>query len=175
MTDIVFEAIRSVVIAALILYVLYSVRTRELPTNGWFFAIGGLTLIFLGSVIDITDNFESLNRYVVIGDTEVQAFLEKVVGSLLGFTLLTIGLLLWIPTLSTLEKIVSAYNELAHAENNLRILAGLLPICCSCKRIRDDSGYWNQVERYIRNHSEAEFTHSICPDCMEEQYPGCSN
>ena len=53
----------------------------------------------------------------------------------------------------------------------LRYLAGLLPICASCKKIRDDKGYWSQIESYIQNHSEAEFSHSICPECAKKLYP----
>lgn len=57
------------------------------------------------------------------------------------------------------------------AETELKILRGILPICASCKKIRDDSGYWEQIESYIRNHSEAEFSHSLCPDCAKKLYP----
>lgn len=53
----------------------------------------------------------------------------------------------------------------------VKILKGLLPICSACKNIRDDNGYWNQLEVYIRDHSEAEFTHGLCPDCMRKLYP----
>lgn len=53
----------------------------------------------------------------------------------------------------------------------LRYLSGLLPICASCKKIRDDRGYWSQIELYIRNHSEVEFSHSICPECAKKLYP----
>jgi PAS domain-containing protein len=51
-------------------------------------------------------------------------------------------------------------------------LKGLIPICASCKKIRDDQGYWNHVEEYIEEHSEAEFTHDICPSCAKKLYPG---
>ena len=61
--------------------------------------------------------------------------------------------------------------ELEHALGEVKTLTGLLPICASCKRIRDDNGYWNQLESYIRDHSDAEFTHSICPECQEKLYP----
>lgn len=44
-------------------------------------------------------------------------------------------------------------------------------ICASCKKIRDDKGYWEQVEVYIRDHSEAEFSHGLCPECMKKLYP----
>jgi PAS domain S-box-containing protein len=61
--------------------------------------------------------------------------------------------------------------ELTEALEKVKTLTGLLPICASCKKIRDDKGYWNQIESYIRRHSEAEFTHSICPDCSRRLYP----
>lgn len=57
------------------------------------------------------------------------------------------------------------------ALGQVKKLSGMLPICSSCKKIRDDSGYWRQVEEYVRDHSEAEFTHSICPDCLRRLYP----
>lgn len=58
--------------------------------------------------------------------------------------------------------------ELQNALTKVKQLSGLLPICASCKKIRDDKGYWNQIEVYIRDHSEAEFTHGICPECQEK-------
>ena len=61
--------------------------------------------------------------------------------------------------------------EREKALQEVRILRGFLPICASCKKIRDDTGYWTQIEGYIKDHSEAEFTHSICPDCAKRLYP----
>jgi len=61
--------------------------------------------------------------------------------------------------------------ELRDALSKIKTLSGLLPICSSCKKIRDDSGYWNQIESYIKYHSEAEFSHSICPECAKILYP----
>ena len=52
-----------------------------------------------------------------------------------------------------------------------KILKGFIPICANCKKIRDDKGYWDQVENYISKHSEAKFSHSICPECYEKLYP----
>jgi hypothetical protein len=52
----------------------------------------------------------------------------------------------------------------------IKILGGLIPICANCKKIRDDKGYWNQLEKYLKEHSEAEFTHGICPECKEKLY-----
>ncbi len=55
--------------------------------------------------------------------------------------------------------------------SNVTELQGLLPMCAACKKIRDDAGYWNQVEKYIQEHSEVEFTHGLCPECIERMYP----
>ena len=62
-------------------------------------------------------------------------------------------------------------KDLKLAMEEIRTLSGFLPICSMCKKIRDDKGYWNQIEEYIREHSEAQFTHSVCPDCLKEHYP----
>ncbi len=64
-----------------------------------------------------------------------------------------------------------ANAKLIKALNEVKKLTGLLPICASCKKIRDDTGYWNQIESYISKHSEATFSHSICPDCAKKLYP----
>jgi PAS domain S-box-containing protein len=61
-------------------------------------------------------------------------------------------------------------DELKEALANVKTLRGLIPICASCKKIRDDKGYWSQVEVYVRDRSEAEFSHGICPDCMKKLY-----
>ena len=53
----------------------------------------------------------------------------------------------------------------------IKVLRGILPICAHCKKIKDDKGYWNQVESYIRDHSEAEFSHGLCPECAKKLYP----
>lgn len=66
------------------------------------------------------------------------------------------------------EKLIYKLQE---ALNKIRTLSGLLPICAACKKIRDDQGYWKQIEHYIQEHSDAEFTHSICPECTHELYP----
>ena len=62
-------------------------------------------------------------------------------------------------------------SDLKKTLEEVTALRGLLPICASCKKIRDDKGYWNQIETYISNHSEAEFSHSICPECVKKLYP----
>jgi two-component system cell cycle sensor histidine kinase/response regulator CckA len=66
------------------------------------------------------------------------------------------------------EKLI---RELQEAMAEVRTLTGMLPICASCKKIRDDKGYWTKIESYIRDHSEVEFSHSLCPECVEKLYP----
>ncbi len=66
------------------------------------------------------------------------------------------------------EKLI---RELREALARIKTLSGMLPICMSCKKIRDDKGYWNQIEAYISEHSEAEFSHGLCPECAKKLYP----
>ncbi len=67
------------------------------------------------------------------------------------------------------ERLIGALQE---ALAKIKTLRGMLPICSSCKKIRDDKGYWTQIELYVREHSEAEFSHSLCPECAQKLYPG---
>jgi PAS domain S-box-containing protein len=66
------------------------------------------------------------------------------------------------------EKLI---RELQEALAKIRVLSGFIPICAGCKKIRDDQGYWNQLEAYIQSHSEAQFSHGVCPDCAAALYP----
>jgi PAS domain S-box-containing protein len=70
------------------------------------------------------------------------------------------------------EKLI---RDLQGVLSKVKTLSGMLPICASCKKIRDDKGYWNQIEAYIRDHSEAEFSHGICPECIKKLYPDLVN
>jgi ligand-binding sensor domain-containing protein len=67
------------------------------------------------------------------------------------------------------EKELAAKVEAAVAQ--IKTLSGLLPICASCKKVRDDKGYWNQIESYVQEHTQADFTHSVCPECVARLYP----
>jgi len=72
---------------------------------------------------------------------------------------------------ATLDDLQARNQELARAMGEVKTLRGLLPICSSCKKIRNDTGYWDTVEDYISRNSEAAFTHSVCPDCTRRLYP----
>ncbi len=71
----------------------------------------------------------------------------------------------------TLEEQIRLISQLQEALAHVKQLSGLLPMCASCKKIRDDKGYWNQLEAYISDHSEADFSHGICPECVRKLYP----
>ena len=66
-------------------------------------------------------------------------------------------------------------RKLEIALSEVKELSGLLPICASCKNVRDDQGYWNQIETYIQTHSKAKFSHCVCPDCSKALYPELHN
>jgi PAS domain S-box-containing protein len=68
-------------------------------------------------------------------------------------------------------KLLEKKNKLEIALADVKKLSGLLPICSSCKKIRDDTGYWNQIEEYIQKNSDAEFSHGICQECAKKYYP----
>ena len=65
------------------------------------------------------------------------------------------------------EKLI---KKLQDALDKIKTLRGIIPICASCKKIRDDEGYWNEIESYIKKHSEADFSHGICPECAQKLY-----
>ncbi len=95
--------------------------------------------------------------------------LEYIITSMIFILIALIFPLRWLfKDIAKREQVIS---ELQTALDNIETLQGLLPICASCKKIRDDDGYWHQVEVYIRDHSEAEFSHSICPLCAKKLYP----
>ncbi len=69
------------------------------------------------------------------------------------------------------QKVAERTREIMNAQASLKTLGGLIPICSNCKKIRDDKGYWEQLELYIRDHSDLEFSHGICPECAKKLYP----
>ena len=99
-------------------------------------------------------------------------FKAILISGAVGIIAILVGTMVFIyitnPLLRNLSKTIETLQD---ALNKVKLLSGFLPICASCKKIRDDKGYWNQIESYIKEHSEAEFSHGICPDCAEKLYP----
>ncbi len=105
MTDIILEIIRAGVAIAILAFLVWTGRRLHLwDESGWPIIVGGFALLTLGSVIDITDNFQSLDVFVVVGDTPQQAFVEKVVGFLGGFVLLSVGFWRWLPIVGAVRE-----------------------------------------------------------------------
>jgi hypothetical protein len=72
---------------------------------------------------------------------------------------------------ATEKELLQKNKNLEEAIDQLHTLSGLLPICSFCKKIRDDKGYWREVEQYIEDHSQLRLTHGFCPDCINTMYP----
>ena len=113
MSDKVPEVIRAAILLYVVLYLVKAGKKRkELCRKGWGFVVAGFGLLLFGSIMDVTDNFESLNRFVFVGDTPTEAFLEKMVGFMGGFAVLAIGLIRWIPTITGVHRTKQLNEEL---------------------------------------------------------------
>jgi serine phosphatase RsbU (regulator of sigma subunit) len=105
LSDVVLEVARAIVMAVIFAFMLIVGHRQNLyEQRGYGFIVGGFGLLLLGALLDITDNYDNLDRFVVIGDTHVEAFLEKVVGYLLGFVLLFIGFWYWLPLVGAIRR-----------------------------------------------------------------------
>lgn len=125
------------------------------------------------------------NVITIYDITNITLEIRKII-VLLVMAMLSIWLLIWVFYYiysGRIAKQVLAYRnnledlveertrELHNAMDEVKVLSGFIPICASCKKIRDDEGFWDQIESYITEHSEAKFTHSICPECAKKLYP----
>ncbi len=117
--DVALESVRAAILLGIVGYLWRVGRDRfDQTRSGWSFIVGGFGLLLFGSLLDITDNFEGLNFLVVVGDTEVEAILEKFVGFLGGFVVIAVGLMLWVPSVQRLNLEISERKE---AEDALRV------------------------------------------------------
>jgi hypothetical protein len=119
------------------------------------------------SLLEQTDLVETKLQNTITSDLKQYRYLQSLL--LIFLVLLTLFLLI---VFYRYEK-QRAKNLIIirEAHDQVKVLSGFLPICASCKKIRDDNGYWNQIESYIKEHSEAEFSHGICPECAQKLYP----
>jgi PAS domain S-box-containing protein len=119
MTDLILEITRAVVIGVTLVFLWRAARKRDIcRQEGWGYIIAGFSLLFFGAILAISHNFPTLSRYIVIGDTLYQAFLEQIVGYLIGFLLLAIGFVKWIPSVIVLNKI---RRDLQKARDELEV------------------------------------------------------
>jgi PAS domain S-box-containing protein len=114
MFDIILESVRAIVLFGLIVFLLRQERSAAFNVSaGWRAIVYGFGLLLFGSILDITDNFDSLNKFVIIGDTPTEAILEKLVGFLGGFVLLAVGLMIWIPKYLNDKKVSDEFFQKA--------------------------------------------------------------
>jgi hypothetical protein len=141
--------------------------------TGLFFAFAG---IFSTAGLGFVYSALALLANLVIFEL-IAGFIMPVISSLfITYNFFVVGIILIYLYTSYLVEYTSRNNfsvsaQLMESISEIHQLSGLLPICASCKKIRDDKGYWNQMETYISTHSEADFSHGICPDCAHELYP----
>lgn len=168
-SDIVLEVFRAAVLLVLVVFLLaLGARKSFVITKGWRFVEIGFLLVLLGAVVDVTDNFEALNRFVIIGDTEAQAFIEKVVGYLLGFSFLTVGLVLWAPTVETLMIEVS--NRKLMEDKNALLLEAVTDGIVGC----DPHGiitFANPAARSLLGYKNDEIIGQPIHERMQQTYP----
>jgi hypothetical protein len=122
-----------------------------------------------------------VSDYKAVGVFKVAPFVRMVTFTLVAAVTSYLGLRRdqLLAKLETINKELVNLNSELHTKNEslqnamdeIKTLKGILPICASCKKIRDDKGYWNQIESYLRDHTEAEFSHGICPECAKKLYP----
>ena len=116
--DVALESVRAAILLGIVGYLWRVGRNRfDQTRSGWSHIVGGFGLLLFGSILDISDNFEGLNFLVVVGDTEVEAILEKFVGFLGGFVMIAVGLMRWVPSVQRLNLEISERRE---AEEALR-------------------------------------------------------
>ena len=129
-------------------------------------------------VIRQADKVKSKLQAEIVSETKLLNIIQVVV---ILFTFLAIAMIVWV--FRCFDKRRSADMELIHVTNEhlqkaleeVKTLQGIIPICGYCKNIRDEEGLWNQLEVYIHSHSEAKFSHGICPDCYEKQMKELKN
>ena len=130
-----------------------------------------------GKTVYLNSRFvDEYNWFLIVEQTDegaIQDIIHALMVNLLICAVITIVVIVLVGiTISTYqgqqEKMVTSLQK---ALNEVKTLSGLIPICASCKKIRDDKGYWNQIESYIKEHSNAEFSHGYCPDCARKLYP----
>ena len=125
-----------------------------------------LVVFWLAGKYDILENLINLTRKYE--DMELDELITAFV--FLSFSLTVFAIRRWKEANISHKRMECRNYEIAKAVAEIHQLKGIIPICSGCKRIRDDKGYWQQVEQYVEDHSHARFSHSMCPNCMESYY-----
>jgi hypothetical protein len=127
----------------------------------------GLFVFYVAAAYDLLERLYVIARK--FEGWEIDEFI--IVALFLVVALATFSLRRWLAFRKVNAVLVQRNIDLDQAMDQLKELSGIIPICSACKKIRDDEGFWHQVESYIETHSHAEFTHGICPECTKMLYP----
>ena len=145
MSDILLESVRAVVLLGIVIFLWNAVRNRFARfREGWNYIVFGFVLLLFGSVLDISDNFESLNRFVIVGDTKTEAILEKFVGFLGGFIFLAIGLFKWMPGVQGMSDLVDIRTARLEEEIEQRKQAELARLE-SEEKVKQERNWLNDI------------------------------
>lgn len=128
--------------------------------------ISVFSFIFFGS-------FDVLEKIVEFSSEYEHYEIDEIISTciVLVFCLVWFSFRRWREIVEKNYIIVQRNKELQNAFNEIKQLKGILPLCSFCHKIRDDSGYWEQVDIYLQKHSEADISHSVCPECIKKKYP----
>lgn len=126
----------------------------------------GICVYILSARYDLLEAMVSLSR--LRENWELDEFLTVSLFCVLAFTYFAVRR--WKELGKSERDLLRLNQELRKSLSEIKQLRGILPICANCKKIRDDEGYWRQIEAYVHEHANVEFSHSICPDCMKKLY-----
>jgi len=159
--DIILESLRLLFVLAIVWEIHRQSEAREVTSrNGWKYIQYGFWLILFGSAMDLTDNFEGLNDYIIIGDTPSQAFLEKLIGYLGGFSFLALGLQKWLPSVKVMSDEVSARkkseHQLAELNNKYQFHISETPVAFIEWDKENKITSWNKAAENIFGYKEQE-------------------
>ena len=132
--------------------------------------LAGTNWVLLASLILMGGWFLGRSVLTLVFENQIEDFMSASVYQGLTFTVNVVGNIMLITGLIIINA-QRLEHDLFKARAQVKSLTGLLPICSSCKKIRDDRGCWQDVAVYVRDRSEAEFSHGLCPECMERLYP----
>ncbi len=123
--------------------------------------------MFRQEVADFAPTVENRSRVLM----QLEASIEAQIRASKSSAVKSLRWIVWFQMAGTALLILLIVLILRSQLSRVRTLHGLIPICSHCKKVRNDDGYWNQVEEYVSTHSEADFSHGLCPDCLMELYP----
>ncbi len=121
----------------------------------------------------VAGQFDILERIVAFAHQYEEWELDEllIVSFVMSGVLAVYFLRQWFAIFKSQREVAAKNSDLQKALAEIKRLKGILPICTQCKKIKDEKGHWNHLEAYIEKHSEADFSHSICPECARELYP----